>query len=98
MGANFRQQNVTIEEMLGFLRKSYFPHSQKGDVAGGLSRLIRTVNDRMNPSLAFPEVDSSIRAEVVQFLARYMTQHLEKHFDKNLPDNKRLAAGGLRAL
>ncbi len=47
MGANFRTQNVSVDEMLKLVRGSYFAKSQKGNVAGGLADLITAVNARM---------------------------------------------------
>ncbi|HYG56610.1 MAG TPA: hypothetical protein VD902_00885 [Symbiobacteriaceae bacterium] len=47
MGHGFRQQGVTVDEMLGLVRTLYLPVASKGDAAGALAGLIRAVNTRM---------------------------------------------------
>lgn len=47
LGADFRQNGVTVEEMLTLVRSEYFARSQKGDVYGGLAALAQAVNKRM---------------------------------------------------
>ncbi len=47
MGANFRANGVTVEEMLGLVRSQYFTGVRLGDVAGGLVSLVEAVNQRM---------------------------------------------------
>ncbi|MFZ5824867.1 MAG: hypothetical protein ACOY94_11105 [Bacillota bacterium] len=48
MGANFRQSDLTVGEMLHLVRTQYLGRSQQGDAAGGLAALIRTVNLEMS--------------------------------------------------
>jgi uncharacterized membrane protein YgcG len=47
MGANFRKNGVTVDEMLKLVRAQYLANSQKGLVADGLAKLIEAVNQRM---------------------------------------------------
>lgn len=49
MGAGFRRARVTVEEMLDYLHRYYFPAVRQGDPSGGLASLIRAVNRRMDP-------------------------------------------------
>lgn len=50
LGANFRLNHVSVEEMLGLVRSEYFTRSQHGDVYGGLAGLVRAVNRRLSPA------------------------------------------------
>lgn len=52
MGPGFRAKGVTVEEMLSLVRAQYFATKAKGDVAGGLVKLIGAVNERMGGAAA----------------------------------------------
>jgi len=47
MGANFRANGVTVDEMLGYVRTLYLPKARVKDAAGGLADLVNTANVRM---------------------------------------------------
>lgn len=47
MGALFREQNVSVDEMLQVVRTHYLTKARVGDAAGGLADLIAVVNDRI---------------------------------------------------
>jgi uncharacterized membrane protein YgcG len=53
MGANFRTQGVTVDEMLALVRQQYLAgKNQKGDVSAALANLINAVNVRMSSTPA----------------------------------------------
>lgn len=47
MGPIFTQKKVSVDEMLALVRSEYLPEARKQDPATGLSRLIRSVNQRI---------------------------------------------------
>lgn len=47
MGASFRANGVSVDEMLSLVRSRYFAGVRKGDVAGGLVSLMAAVDERM---------------------------------------------------
>lgn len=52
MGASFRANGVSVDEMLKLAREQYFATKRQGDVAGGLAKLISAVNQRMSVAAA----------------------------------------------
>lgn len=98
MGANFRSQDVTVDEMLKMVRTFYFPKSQKGDVAGGLASLVTEVNWRMGMHMEFPSVDSRVTPEIREAITRWANEFLTYNMSQAQTDAMRLAAAGLDGL
>ncbi|HYF78160.1 MAG TPA: hypothetical protein VD973_13550 [Symbiobacteriaceae bacterium] len=67
LGADFRENGVSVDEMLSLVRSEYFARSQKGDVYGGLAALAQAVNKRMATEAFQAKVKETER--VVGFIA-----------------------------
>lgn len=98
MGANFRQLGGSVDEMLGLLHTYYFPLSQKGNVAGGLARLVAAVNDRFSESMQFPVVDKQVSVEARKAITRWANRYLTGLFRVPDSDPLKLKAVSLQEL
>lgn len=98
MGSNFRQMGATVDTMLKTVRTAYFPLSQKGNVAGGLARLLSVVSDEYSESMHFPVVDKGVPADELQAVTSWVNRYLVPFYDRTQPDKLRLASAGLTEL
>jgi hypothetical protein len=60
MGPGFRQNGLTVDEMLTIIRTQYLPMAHKGDPDGALAALMQTVSQRMGATAADPRLANAV--------------------------------------